>query len=84
MKRIVVDSLFYAQSNWSRLKLHLIIEDRWRITSLRFDQGMSATLIAAIINCAVQTVYSILKLFCETNDVTERGGRDCMLMSIEK
>ncbi len=54
---------------------HLIIGDRWRVVSLRQDQGISCPRIARIINCSVQTVYNILELFYETNDVVERQGR---------
>jgi len=54
---------------------HLSIRDRWRIISLRYDQGMPSNEIASVINCSIQTVYYILQLFRETNDIFEREGR---------
>jgi transposase len=54
---------------------HLSIGDRWRVVSMRQDQGISSSHIARLINCSVQTVYNILELFYETNDVIERQGR---------
>jgi transposase len=54
---------------------HLSIGDRWRVVSMRQDQGISSCHIARVINCSVQTVYNILELFYETNDVVERQGR---------
>jgi len=54
---------------------HLSIRDRWRIISLRFDQNISPRQISRIVNCSFQTVYNILRLFNETNDVIEREGR---------
>ena len=57
------------------MPLHVSIGDRWRIISLRFDQGMPTTRIATIIHCSVQTVCSILQLFDETDNVIEREGR---------
>jgi hypothetical protein len=45
---------------------HLTIGDRWRVISLRLDQG---------INCSVQTVCNILQLFNDANDVIEREER---------
>jgi len=54
---------------------HLSIGDRWRIVSLSFDQGMPHTQIASVIDCSIQTVYNVLQLFYETNDVIEREGR---------
>lgn len=53
---------------------HLSIGDRWRVVSMRQDQRISSSHIARIINCSVQTVYNILELFYETNDVVERQG----------
>ncbi|WP_158627721.1 helix-turn-helix domain-containing protein [Corallococcus sp. AB038B] len=38
---------------------------------MKLDQGMSASRIANLINCSTQTVYNILDLFRETNDVME-------------
>ena len=54
---------------------HLTIRDRWRIISLRFDQNISPRAISRIVCCSFQTVYNILHLFNETNDVIEREGR---------
>ncbi len=54
---------------------HLSIGDRWRVVLMRQDQGISSCHIARVINCSVQTVYNILELFYETNDVVERQGR---------
>jgi hypothetical protein len=36
---------------------------------------MPHTLIASVIDCSIQTVYNVLQLFYETNDVIEREGR---------
>jgi len=60
---------------------HLSVGDRWRIISLRFDQGASCTRIASILNCSLATVYNVIRLFHETNDVTEREGRGRTLLS---
>jgi DNA invertase Pin-like site-specific DNA recombinase len=60
---------------------HLSIRDRWRIISLRFDQGIAPNEIASIINCSRTTVFNILQLFHETNDVTEREGRGRTLLN---
>jgi transposase len=57
------------------MALHLSTRDRWRIISLNFDQARSVRQIARLIPCSIQTVYSILDLFEETNDVVERNGR---------
>jgi transposase len=57
------------------MALHLSIRDRWRIVSLNLDQARSVRQIARLIPCSIQTVYSILDLFEETNDVVERNGR---------
>ncbi|CAF4246766.1 unnamed protein product [Rotaria sordida] len=57
------------------MPLHLSLRDRWRIVSLRLDQGISPTTIAVIVNCSIRTVHNILQLFRETNDVIEREGR---------
>ncbi|CAF3588473.1 unnamed protein product, partial [Rotaria sp. Silwood2] len=54
---------------------HLTIRDRWRVISLRFDQNTHPNRIAHIVHCSVRTVYNILELFRETNDVVEREGR---------
>jgi MarR-like DNA-binding transcriptional regulator SgrR of sgrS sRNA len=54
---------------------HLSIRDRWRIISLRFDQNMTPNQIAFTINCTTRTVFNILRLFHETNNVIEREGR---------
>jgi hypothetical protein len=54
---------------------HLSIRDRWRIISLRFDQNISPRQISRIVYCTIPTVYNILRLFNETNDVIEREGR---------
>ncbi|UJR34597.1 hypothetical protein I4U23_027373 [Adineta vaga] len=51
---------------------HLSLHDRWRIISLNFDQGHNLHEIARRIPCSIQTVYNILYLFQEANDVTER------------
>ena len=63
---------------------HLSIGDRWRIISLRFDQGMTSNEIASTIPCTSQTVRNILRLFCETNNVIEREGRGRTLLSNRK
>ncbi|CAF3971149.1 unnamed protein product [Rotaria sp. Silwood1] len=55
---------------------HLSVGDRWRIVSLKFDQGLNAHTIAHHIPCHVSTVYNIINLYQETNDVIERDGRD--------
>ncbi|CAF4018490.1 unnamed protein product [Rotaria sp. Silwood2] len=60
---------------------HLSIGDRWRIISLGLDQGMTSNKIASGINCTSRTVRNILRLFRETNIVTERGGRGCTLLN---
>ncbi|CAF4723686.1 unnamed protein product, partial [Rotaria sp. Silwood2] len=60
---------------------HLSIRDRWRIISLRSDQGMASDEIASRINCSIRTVYYILQLFRETNDVIEREGRGRRLLN---
>jgi hypothetical protein len=36
---------------------------------------MPHTQIASVIDCSIQTVYNLLQLFYETNDVIEREGR---------
>ena len=54
---------------------HLSIGDRWRIISLRFDQNITPDEIASFMNCTVRTVFNILRLYHETNDVIEREGR---------
>jgi transposase len=54
---------------------HLSVGERWRVVSIKLDQGMIPSHIASIINCSTQTVYNILNLFRETNDVIERRGR---------
>ena len=60
---------------------NLSVGDRWRIISLRFDQGMTSSEIASIINCTTRTVRNILRLFRETNDVIEREGRGRRLLN---
>ncbi len=54
---------------------HLSVRDGCRIISLNFHQGHNVCQIARIIHCSLQTVYSILQLCQETNDVIERNGR---------
>ncbi|CAF3950590.1 unnamed protein product [Rotaria sp. Silwood1] len=54
---------------------HLSVRDRRRIISLNIDQGVNVHEIARRIPCSIQTVYNILQLFQETNDVIERNGR---------
>ncbi|CAF4655222.1 unnamed protein product [Rotaria sp. Silwood2] len=54
---------------------HLTIGERWRVISLRLDQGLGFRDIANRINCTHPTVHNILQLFYETNDVVEREGR---------
>ena len=54
---------------------HLPIRDRWRIISLYFDQNVLPSQIAVINDCSVPTVLGILRLYDETDDVTEREGR---------
>ncbi|CAF4751062.1 unnamed protein product, partial [Rotaria sp. Silwood2] len=63
---------------------HLSVGDRWRIISLRFDQGMTPNQIAYIINCSRITVLNILQLFRETNNVTEHEGRGRTLLNNRK
>jgi predicted transcriptional regulator len=60
---------------------HLSIGDRWRFILLRFDQGMTPNQIASIINCSRTTVFNILQLFRETNNVIEREGRGRTLLN---
>ena len=60
---------------------HLSIGDRWRITSLRIDQGMTSNQIASFIHCTSRTVRNILRLFRETNNVIEREGRGRTLLN---
>ena len=43
---------------------------------MRFDQGMSTSFIASVINCSTQTVDNPLNIFLETDDVVKRRGRD--------
>ncbi len=64
---------------------HLSIRDRWRIISLRFDQNISPRQISRIVYCSFQTVYNILRLFNEINDVIqrERRGDDSLLTNTE-
>lgn len=57
------------------MHVHLSVGQRWRVISMKLDQGMSAPDIANIIDCSTQTVCNILDLFRETNDVIERRGR---------
>ena len=54
---------------------HLTVGQRWQIISLRFNQVLVQNQIARMISCWVQTVFSILRLHRETNDVIERAGR---------
>ena len=54
---------------------HLSIRDRRRIISLYFDQSVLPCQIAVIIDCSVPTVRGILRLYDETDNVTEREGR---------
>jgi len=63
---------------------HLSVRDRWRIISLSLDQGMPPNQIAIVINCTRRTVFNILRLFRETNDVTEREGRGRTLLNNTK
>ena len=54
---------------------HSSVRDRWRIISLYFDQNVLPSHIAVIINCSIPIVRRILRLYDETDDVTEREGR---------
>ncbi|CAF2710450.1 unnamed protein product [Rotaria sp. Silwood2] len=63
---------------------HLSVDDRWRIISLRFNQGMTPNQIAYIINCSRITVFNILQLFHETNNIIEREGRGRPLLNNRK
>jgi hypothetical protein len=66
---------------------HLSVGDRWQIISLRLDPdnpGMTPNQIASIINCTRRTVFNILRLFHETNNVIEREGRGRTLLSNRK
>jgi len=58
-----------------KMSAHLSVGERWRVISMKLDQGMSASHIASVINCSTQTVYNILDLFLETIDMIERKGR---------
>jgi len=60
---------------------HLSIGDRWRIVSLRLDQGMPPHRIASVIGCSRATVFNILRLFHDTNNVIEREGRGRTLLN---
>lgn len=62
---------------------HLSIRDRWRIISLHFDQNMTPNRIASIVNCTSRTVFNILQLFNETEDVVERQGHGRNLLNEE-
>jgi transposase len=57
------------------MNVHSSIGDRWRIVSLNLDQRRSRRQVARIINVSIQTVFNVLRLFQETNDVVERDGR---------
>ena len=59
----------------------LSVGDRWRIVSLRFDQGITPNRIASIVNCSRAVFFSILQLFHETNNVIECEGRGCTLLN---
>ena len=63
---------------------HLFVGDRWRIFSLRFDQGIIPNQIASVINCSHVTVFDILQLFHKTNNVIEREGRGRILLNNRK
>ena len=54
---------------------HLSIRNRWRIISLYLDQNVLPSQITVIIDCWIPTVRGILRLYDETDDVTEREGR---------
>lgn len=72
---VVVYLQFCFEASYSiTMSSHLSVRDRWRIISLN-DQGINVREIARRIPCSIQTVYTILQLFQETNDVTERDGR---------
>jgi len=60
---------------------HLSIGDRWRIVSLRLDQGVPPHRIASVIGCSRATVFNILRLFHDTNNVIEREGRGRALLN---
>jgi len=60
---------------------HLTVGDRWRTVSLRLDQGMTPNQIVSVINCSRATVFNILQLFREKNNVIEREGRDRTLLN---
>lgn len=51
---------------------------------MRIDQGMTPSHIANVIRCSKQTVYNILKLFQETNDVMERRGRGRTSLTLDE
>jgi transposase len=57
------------------MSAHLDVGERWRVISMKLDQGMSTRQIAGIIKCSTHTVYNILNLFRQTDDVVERRGR---------
>jgi hypothetical protein len=63
---------------------HLSVGDRWRIISLRFDQNITPNEIASFMNCSIATVFNILRLYRETNNVTEREGRGRNLLNHRK
>jgi hypothetical protein len=52
--------------------------------SLRFDQNMTPNEIASFMNCSIATVFNILRLYRETNNVTEREGRGRNLLNHRK
>ena len=58
-----------------KMNSHLTIGERWRVISLRLDQGLGFRDIARRIKYTHQTVQNILQLFHETNDVLERERR---------
>jgi hypothetical protein len=63
--------LYFDTISASQMSGHLSIGDRWRIISLRFGQGINSREIARILHCSIRTVYNILQLFDDTDDVVE-------------
>ena len=53
----------------SQMNAHLSDGERRRMVSMTFNQGTSTSRIASIITWSIQTVYNVLNLFLETNDL---------------
>ena len=53
----------------SQMNAHLSDGERRRVVFITFNQGTSTSHIASIITWSIQTVYNVLNLFLETDDV---------------